>query len=417
MLISKKEFLESEPTLLFPKKIFRSIIFIRKILIIFLSIYSLIMLSKQKFINKLKLKKMNYFLMVVCAIMLIFHTNCTTKKEEKEQKTKFLVTSPLKNDTITTREYVCQIRAINHIELRTLERGYLQEIYVDEGKLVQKGQLMFQILPVKYRAEYQKAQAEMNYVEIEYQNTKTLADSNVVSPVQLALSKAKLEKARAELQLAQVHLGFTEIRAPFTGLMDRFMVRAGSFLSEGDLLTTLSDVSTLWVYFNVPEAEYLDYKQNMIGDGSLKVQLKMANHQKYEHAGVVNTVEADFDNKTGNIAFRAIFPNPDRLLRHGETGNIIVTVPLKNALLIPQKTTFDVLDQKFVYVVDKNNTLKARRIVVDVELPDLYVIKSGLSEDDKILLEGLRIVRENDKIEYDYKEPKKVIAGLKLHAE
>jgi membrane fusion protein (multidrug efflux system) len=124
--------------------------------------------------------------------------------------------------------------------LRALERGYLQNIYVDEGKTVRKGQTMFQIMPLLYRAELQKAEAEANYAEIEYLNTKQLADSNVVSKNELLLAKAKLNKAKAELALAQVHLGFTEIKAPFNGIMDRFQVRLGSLLDEGDLLTTLS---------------------------------------------------------------------------------------------------------------------------------------------------------------------------------
>ncbi len=348
---------------------------------------------------------------------LLFQAACETHEESEEKKVKYLVTNPFLQDTTFVKEYVCQIQAINHIELRSLEQGYLQDIFVDEGKYVQKGQMMFQLLPVQYKAEYEKAQAEANYVEIEYKNTLMLADSNVLSPVQLALSKAKLEKAKAELELAKVRLGFTQIKAPFNGFVNRFYARAGSLLNEGDLLTTLSDISTLWVYFNVPEAEYLDYKQSMNQDNMLKVRLKMANHQLYEHTGVVKTIEADFNNKTGNIAFRATFPNPDYLLRHGETGTILITVPLRRALLIPQKATFEVLDQKYVYVVDSNKQLKSRRIMIEAELPDLYVIRSGISAGDKILLEGLRLVRENDQIEYEYQDPKKVINSLKIQAQ
>jgi membrane fusion protein (multidrug efflux system) len=350
------------------------------------------------------------------SLALLVNMGCSAKKEE-EGKDVYLVTSPIRKDTSTTREYVCQIRAIQHIELRALESGYLERIYVDEGKMVKKGQLMFQILPIQYKAEFQKAEAEVNYTDIEYQNSKFLADSNVISPVQLALSKAKLQKAKAELELARVHLGFTEIKAPFDGLMDHFQVRLGSLLDDGDLLTTLSDIDTLWVYFNVPEAEYLSYKKGMKRGDMLTVRLRTADQEMFDQTGMVKTIEADFNNKTGNIAFRATFPNPDRLLRHGETGNIIVTAPLKKALLIPQKATFEVLDHKYVYVVDKGDVLKTRKIIVDTEIPDLYVIKEGLSEGDKVLLEGIRKVKENDKISYKYEDPKDVISHLKLHAE
>ena len=354
-------------------------------------------------------------LLSTCAVLV--NTSCNSKHETKEEETKFLVTSPLKKDTVITREYVSQIRAISHIELRALEKGYLQGIFVDEGQHVKKGQLMFEIMPMLYNAELQKAQAEADYAEIEYLNTKKLADKNVVSPNELALAKAKFDKAKAELSLAQVHLSFTKIRAPFDGIMDHFQVRLGSLVNEGDLLTTLSDNSQMWVYFNVPEAEYLNYKTNVTTENLLKVNLLMANNQMFNYPGVVKTIEADFNNETGNIAFRATFPNPQGLLRHGETGNIHMTVPLKKALIIPQKATFEVLEKRYVFVVGKDNVVKQREITIEAELPDLYVVKSGLSASDRILLEGIRKVADNDKIEYEYEEPSKVLSQLKVYVE
>lgn len=254
---------------------------------------------------------------------------CSSNAEEKkEEEVKFLVTSPLQKDTLATKDYVCQVHAIQHIEVRALEKGYLQKIFVDEGQYVKQGQLMFQIMPVVYNAELQKSQAEANYVGIEFQNTKRLADSNIVSKNELALAKAKFDKANADVTLAKTHLQFTEIRAPFSGIMDHFQVRLGSLVDDGDLLTTLSDNSKMWVYFNVPEAEYLDYKTHH-DDNMKHVKLVMANNELFDHPGEVQTIEADFNNETGNIAFRATFPNPKGLLRHGETGSVRMTVPEK----------------------------------------------------------------------------------------
>ncbi|MEO6282009.1 MAG: efflux RND transporter periplasmic adaptor subunit [Dyadobacter sp.] len=360
---------------------------------------------------------MKRILMAMSLCALLFHTSCESKKEEKEEETDFLVTSPLQKDTLITKDYVSQIHAVSHIELRALEKGYLQKIYVDEGQFIKKGQLMFKIMPMLYEAEQQKSQAEVNFAEIEYRNTKSLADSNVVSKNELALAKAKLDKAKAELGLATTHLGFTEIRAPFDGMMDHFQVRLGSLLDEGDLLTTMSDNSEMWVYFNVPEAEYLDYKANESKGGMLNVNLRMANNKLFPYPGVVETIEADFNNETGNIAFRATFPNPKKLLRHGETGNILVTSPLKNALIIPQKATFEVLEKKYVYVVDKNGVIRSREITVEAELPHIFVVKSGLEKTDKILLEGLRQVHENEKIHSKFVQPDSVISHLSLYAE
>jgi membrane fusion protein, multidrug efflux system len=352
--------------------------------------------------------------MVISWLALLVAVGCHREVAEKhEEKGKFLATSPLRKDSEITREYVSQIRAIQHIELRAQERGYLTGIFVDEGQIVEHGKKMFQVMPLIYQAELQKAEAEAEFAGLEYQNTKVLADGTVVSPNELALSKAKRSKAQAELELAKVHRALTELKAPFTGIMGRFQVRLGSLVDEGDLLTTLSDNRTVWVYFNVTEAEYLDYKTRAAREGNpISVRLMMANGQVFEQTGKIETIEADFNNETGNIAFRAAFANPDGLLRHGETGKVLMTTPLRNALIIPQQATFDILDKKFVFVIDDKNIAHVREITVAHEMPQLYVIESGLSEQDKILIDGLRKVRDGNEIAIDYQPPAEVYAHL-----
>jgi membrane fusion protein (multidrug efflux system) len=361
---------------------------------------------------------MKRILILVSLSVVLILAGCNHQEHEKEAEAKFLVTNPKQMDTIIYKNYVCQIHASSHIELRSQEKGYLQNIYVDEGQFVKKGQLMFQIMPVLYQAEMEKAKANVNFAEIEYQNTKNLADSNVVSKNELALAKATLDKEKAELSLAQAHLSFTEIRAPFDGIMDHFYERLGSLVDEGALLTTLSDNSKMWVYFNVPEAEYLDYITREKKEGNQKVDLQMANNQMFDQKGIVETIEADFNNETGNIAFRATFPNPKRILRHGETGNILMPVLLNKAIIIPQKSTFDILDKKYVYLVDDKGILKARQITIGAELPHLYVVTTGLTGNDKILLEGIGKVKNDEKIEFDFEPMDKVMSDLNnLHAE
>jgi membrane fusion protein (multidrug efflux system) len=349
---------------------------------------------------------------------MIIVMSCRHDDREKHEDAEFVVTSPVKKDTLIFHEYVCQIRAIQHIELRALEKGYLQNIYVDEGQHVKKGHLMFQIMPMIYQAELQSAEAEVKFAEIEYLNTKALADSNIVSKNELALAKARLDKSKAQVSLAQAHLGFTQIRAPFDGIMDRFQVRLGSLLDEGELLSTLSDNSKMWVYFNVPEAEYLDYVTRTKTDKPVEVKLQMANNRLFNQTGVVETIEADFNNETGNIAFRAIFKNPDGVLRHGETGNILMPTFLDDALMIPQKATFEILDKKYVFVVDDKGIVKSREITVGTEMPHLYVVTSGLQDNDKILVEGLRKVKNNQHIRFAFHKQQQIMAQIKqLHAE
>jgi membrane fusion protein (multidrug efflux system) len=351
------------------------------------------------------------------ALALIGHTSCTAKSAETEEVTKYLVTSPLRVDTSFTKEYVSQIRSVRNIEIRAQEKGFLQNVYVDEGQFVKAGQVLFRIMPKIYEAELLKAQAEGKAAEIELQNAKTLADKNIVSKNEQAMAQAKLEQANAEIALAKLHLGFTEIRAPFDGTVDRLPKKLGSLIDEGELLTSLSDNSQMFAYFNVSEPEYLDYQTNAKNRGSSQVNLLLANGTILPHPGKVEVIESEFDNETGNIAFRASFPNPDRLLKHGETGKVKMTMPLKNALLIPQKATYEIQDKIYVYVVDKNKVLKSRNISIAGSLPDLYVLNSGLEEGDRILLEGVQKVKEDDKIEYEYQAPKEVISHLRLRTE
>jgi membrane fusion protein (multidrug efflux system) len=350
-------------------------------------------------------------------LAILAMTGCQQKTEApKEEKAKFPVTTPVRRSTEVTREYVAQIRAIQHIELRAQERGYLQGIYVDEGQMVPAGQKMFQIMPLLYQAELQKAEAEAEFTQIEYQNTKVLADKNVVSPNELALANAKMNKAKAELALAKVHRDLTEINAPFTGIMGRFQVRLGSLVDEGELLTTMSDNNQMWVYFNVSEGEYLDYKATNKG-APIPVKLVLANGQTFDRPGHVDAIEADFNNETGNIAFRAVFANPKGVLRHGETGKIVITTALPDALLIPQKATFEVLDKRYVYVVDDKNTVRTRQITVAHELPHLFVVASGLEEKDRVLVDGLGRVRDGNQIDVESRTPEEVLASLDVPAE
>lgn len=349
-------------------------------------------------------------------IAFLFLTSCNSKKEEKETAGKYSVTNAAVIDTSFTKEYVSQIKSNRNIEIRAQEKGFLQDIYVDEGQFVNAGQILFRIMPKMYEAELMKAQGEAKAAEIELLNAKTLVEKNVVSKNEQAMAQAKLEQANAEVAMAKLHLSFTEIRAPFSGTIDRIPKKIGSLIDEGELLTSLSDNSKVFAYFNVSEPEYLEYQNNVKGRGNSNVSLLLANGEPLKQRGKVEVIESEFDNETGNISFRASFPNPDKLLKNGETGKVLMTVPVKNALVIPQKATYEIQDKKYVFVVDNNNVLKSREITVIGELPDLYVVKSGITPTDKFLLEGVQNAKDDEKIKYDYQKPADVLAHLKLQA-
>jgi len=293
-----------------------------------------------------------------------------------------------------------------------MTKGFIQSINVDEGQSVKSGQVLFTIMPKEYEAELEKAKAEANTAELEWLNTKTLAEKSIVSQTELAIAQAKLDQAKAEVALAELYLSFTKVKAPFDGVIDRIRFKIGSLIDEGTLLTTLSNNKEIYAYFNVSESEYLEYKTK--NDENAKVSLLLANNQLHKYKGTIETIEGEFDNSTGNIAFRAKFPNPDLLLKHGETGKILMTIPIKNALIIPQKATFEIQDKVYVYVVDENNVVRSKNISIKQSLPNIYIVESGLSDKDKILLEGIQSVKDDDKVVTYYVPPREVIGKLQL---
>ncbi len=336
--------------------------------------------------------------------------------DEKASHTTYEVTKPLVKDLTLNDEYVCQIRAIQHIEIRSLEKGYLQNVLVDEGDTVRQGQLLFQIKPNVYEADVQKSEAEVELSKIELENNQALVDKDIISATEATMSAAKLAKVQAELELAKTHLGFTEIRAPFDGLIGRFGdIRLGSLLEENQLMTTLSDTHRLWVYFNVPEAQYLDYMKNK--RLSQNVRLELANKEIYPETGKIEVIQSDFSSTSGNIAFRASFSNPHALLRYGQTGKILWPKQTNQAVIVPQKSTFEILDKRFIFVVDKNGVIHEREIKVAREEPNIYLVASGITPDEMFLLERQNKLDKGDKINYKLIDPKSAVENLKLYAE
>ena len=328
-------------------------------------------------------------------------------------------------DVVITQEYVCQIRSRRHIDVCALESGYLKAIPIREGQAVKEGDVMFELVPVLYKARWEAEVAERDLAQLELDYTMTLSKKNGVSAKEVALYKAKLAKAQAKLDLAQAELNFAKIKAPFDGIVDRLKDFQGSLVKEGDVLTTLSDNSVMWVYFNVTEKRYLEYMADTDHNQAehLISYSMLANHSKFPEIGKIDqahnigAIEANFNNETGNIAFRADFPNPKRLLRHGQTGTVLIDRTLKDAIVIPQRAAFENLAKRYVYVVGKDDVVHQREIVIEHELDDIFVIGKGLDGNDRIILEGIRQVRDGEKVEFEFRHPELVMANQKNKAE
>jgi len=306
-------------------------------------------------------------------------------------------------DTIIQTPYVADIQAIRNIEIRTRVKGFLEKIFVDEGQSVKKGQLLFKINDEEYRVQLSKAKAELDNAiaaakatELEADRIKLLVDKKVVakSELEVALTrlradKATIDEARTSVQAAENHLAYTNLRAPFDGIIDRIPLKAGSLLEEGALLTDLSDISSMYAYFSFPENEYLKYERSKTSKtGNQEVRLVLADGSAYPYQGRIETVEGQIQQNTGSIDFRATFPNPQKLLRHGATARLFISSAVPDAVLVPQQAVFDVQDKNYVYVLDDQNQLHMRSFVPSMRLEHYFIVREGLKAGERILFEG-----------------------------
>lgn len=352
---------------------------------------------------------------------------CTSEQKNKSEAGKFPVTSPFTMDTTYTNEYISEIESLQHIEIRAKIKGFIEKIYVDEGKLVKAGQLLFKISSKEFNQELLKAKAilktviaEAKITELNLLNIKKLSDKNIVSITELEKAQAnfdavnaKIDEAKANVENANINLSLTEIKAPFDGVINRIPFKMGSLIDEGTLLTTLSNNKEVYAYFNVSEREYLNFASQKVNNNKNNITLLLSNGQVHKFKGNVETIEGEFDKSTGNIAFRAKFPNPELLLKHGSSGKVQLINELKNALFIPQKAAFEIQDKFYVFAIDSNNIVKQKNIIIKQRLPHLYVIESGLSSNDKIIYEGIQNVKEGDKIISEFISFKQIISQLK----
>lgn len=358
-------------------------------------------------------------LAIILALIPLSLPACNRHSEKPhEEGHKIVATSPQSKAVTLTEKYVCQIHSQRHIKVRALEMGYLEEIPVKEGQDVKEGDLMFKVRPILYQAKLDAENAEAKLAGLQLTYAEKLCADKVISENEVKLRQAELAKAQAKATLAAAELDFATVKAPFDGIIDRQLHQQGSLVEEGEILTTLSDNSLMWAYFNVTEKVYLGYMAdlNRNKDG-MRIELELANGEKFDQPGKIGAIEADFNNETGNIRFRADFKNPDRLLRHGQTGTVLIHRVVNDAIVIPQRAVFENLAKRYVYVVDEDDVAHQREIVVQNVIEDLFVIKEGVGVDDRIVLEGIRQIRDGEKVECEDRRPEEVVAQLKYHAE
>lgn len=319
-------------------------------------------------------------------------------------------------DTVVEVQYVADIHAQTYVEIRARQGGMLEAILIDEGQTVRAGQPLFRLTSTELEAEVASAkaavhlaQAELKKAKLELQRVKGLVDNKVVVATEMELAdaevqitKAKLEDAQAALKTAEAQLSYTTIKAPFSGKINRFALKMGAMVQAGELITTLSDASSIFAYFNISEKEYLKNRENKTAGGPVmprKVNLILADGSSYPHPGLVEISESEFDANTGALALRARFPNPDGLLKHRSTGQVRLLLDQKEVFLIPQTAVQELQDKYFVYVVPSNRLLEMRTFKPITRLGTYYVVSEGLAEGELIVAEGLPALREGMKVQ------------------
>lgn len=367
-------------------------------------------------------------LIYIIPLFILFFGSCKNDEEQSQLNDSFPVTTLIKIDTSTHTDYVADIHAIQNIEIRARVAGYLEKIYIDEGAHVNQGQLLFSINNKEYLEELAKAKAlykssvaDVDAAELELKNANQLAEKKIISNTEVALAKNKLEAQKAKMDEAQAHQSYvqiklsnTEIKAPFKGVLNRIPHKVGSLIDEGTLLTTLSEYDEVYAYFDVSEKEYLRYAKTIKSDSvhSREVSLILADGSEHPYKGKIETVEAVIDASTGNIAFRAKFPNPEKIVKHGASGKVRLNKKFTDVIVIPQKSTFEIQDKLYVYVIDNNNKIQQRNIEYLARLPHLFIISKGVNVGEKILYEGIQNVRPDMVIKPQEHKMKDIIIEL-----
>lgn len=361
------------------------------------------------------------YLIISAGLAAIVFSGCGGKEIQKEESVSLAipVVKLTATDTILQHEYVADIQASKNVEIRAKVQGFLEDILVDEGQEVKRGQPLFTINNEEFRTQLAKAKAvfsnavaEARAAELEKNRVKTLVDKKIISITELELAEARLKSAQAKVdeaaseeENARIRLSYTYIRSPFNGIIDRIPFKRGSLVDEGTLLTTISDIENIYAYFSVSENEYLRYLRSK-SDGALTgyddITLVLTDGTRFPYPGKVETIESEIDRHTGSIAFRATFPNPDKLLKHGASGKILLETPMNNALMIPQKSVVEIQDKNFVFVVGKDNTVKMKSFVPKTRINQFVVVQSGLSEHDTIVYEGIQSIRDGATIKPEY---------------
>lgn len=357
----------------------------------------------------------------LCMLTAAMLTSCGSKsKQMPEANNDFAVVTVQNSNADLKTAYPATIKGMQDIEIRPKVSGYLTRLLVDEGSTVRKGQALFLIDSEQYASAVKAAKAQVNVCKSQIATQKLTVDNkrmlfkqNIISNYDLQMAEntlasleAQLAAAEAQLQSAKDNLRWCTVTSPSNGVVGTIPYRVGSLVSASNPqpLTTVSNIDEMFVYFSMTEKQLLGLTRTQGGikaaiDSLPPVQLVLADGTNYNENGTISTVSGIIDGSTGSVQMRATFKNASHILRSGGTGSILIPTHDDKAILIPQKSTFDIQNKKFVYILNKDNTIAAREIQV---LPQhdgqSFIVSTGLTAGEKIVVDGVNLLKNGMKI-------------------
>ena len=358
--------------------------------------------------------------LVLLACCLALLSSCGNGNNGEAKAPEYAVITAQATTAHVTNSYPATIKGKQDVEIRPMVSGFITKLHVDEGSVVKKGQVLFTIDQVQYRAAVETAkatvataEAALQTQELTTQNNRELNKRGIVSDYQLSTSenqlaqaKATLAQAKASLVNAERNLQYTEVTSPSDGIVGQIPYRVGSLVSASMAtpMTTIADNSEMFAYFSMTERQLL---QMIREGGSYKdilakmpeIQLQLIDGSIYPDSGRVETISGVIDPTTGSVSMRALFPNAHNVLRSNSTGNVIFPNVLPDVILVPQSATTEIQDKKFVFVVQPDNTVKNTEIqVYTLNDGQNYYVTGGLKAGDKIVIEGVQAIKDGQAI-------------------
>lgn len=333
--------------------------------------------------------------------------------------------------------YPATLQGEQNIEIRPKIDGYIEEIYVDEGATVKKGQLLFRISAPQYQqdvntatAAISSAEADVNAAELQVKKTKPLVEKDIISKYELEaaeytlqIRKAALAQAKANLANAKTNLGYTTVTSPVNGVIGTIPYKLGSLVSSTTAmpLTTVSNIGNVYAYFSLNEKQLLNFSREYQGntlEAKLKqlppVTLLLADGTEYPEKGKVETIAGLINTETGSASFRATFPNPVGLLRSGGSATLEIPVTVKDAIIVPQRSTYELQGKRFVYIVnDSNKVISAEIETMDAPAGQYFVVTSGLKAGDTVVYESTGTLIDSTTIKPEVLPENKVYSDMK----